>query len=397
MSAKRDYYEVLGVAKEASGDELKSAFRKLAMKYHPDKNPGDKEAEEKFKEAAEAYEVLSDDNKRQRYDRFGHEGVGGAGGGGFNFEHFDLSDALRMFMEEGFGFGDIFGGGRGRTRSRAQRGRDLQVSLRLSLEEIAEGVNKKIKLNKLVSCETCSGKGQRAGSEAQTCQTCQGHGEVRQISQSIFGRMVNVTTCPDCRGTGSTVKDPCPECRGEGRLRDEELVEVKIPAGVMTGNYLTLQGKGDIGPRGGPSGDLIVAIEEKDHPIFVRHGNDVVYDLYISYPDAALGTEVEIPTLTLEEGGKSLPEKDLDRYTKVKITVPAGTQPGKVFRLRGKGIPEINGYNQGDQMVQVKLWVPTRLNAQEKELLKELAASENIIAPKKDKGFFQKFKEVFSI
>ena len=397
MAAKRDYYEVLGVSRSASADELKSAYRKLAMKYHPDKNPDDKQAEDSFKEVGEAYEILKDPGKRQRYDQFGHDAVGGSGG--FDFDHFDLSDALRMFMEQGFGIGDIFGGGGrgGRGRSRAQQGRDLQVTLKLSLEDIATGVTKKIKLNKLITCETCSGNGQKPGSKPKNCPTCKGHGEVRQVAQSIFGRMVNVTTCPECRGSGEIISDPCNTCRGEGRDRSEELIEVDIPAGVSNGNYLSVQGKGDAGPRRGPNGDLIVAIQEKEHELFVRHGNDVVFDLYISYPDAALGKEVFVPTLLVDPEQKSLPESDSDRYEQVKIQIPAGTQPGKVFRLRGQGIPEVNTHRKGDLLVQVRVWVPTKLSPDEKKAIKGLRDSENIIPPKKGKGFFQKFKEAFHV
>lgn len=400
MPSKRDYYEILGLSKEASAEEIKSAYRKLAMKYHPDQNQGNSEAEEKFKEVAEAYEVLSDSQKRQRYDRFGHDGVRG-GMGGADFEHFDLSDALRTFMEEGFGFGfgDLFGsagGGRSR-RSRVQRGSDLQVKLDLSLEEIADGATKKLKINKLINCETCDGSGAKEGSEPTTCPTCNGQGEVRQVSQSILGRFVNVATCQQCRGQGKVVKDPCNTCHGEGLDRGTETVEVTIPAGVNTGNYLTVQGKGNAGPKGGPPGDLIVVIKEKEHPLFVRHGNDIVYDLYAGFPLLALGEEFEIPILKTDKDAEDLPEDDLARYEKVKIQVPAGTQPGKVFRLRGKGIQELQSYNKGDLLVQVKVWVPTKLSQREKELLEELSESENMTAPNKGKGFFQKFKEALNI
>ncbi|RMI15479.1 MAG: molecular chaperone DnaJ [Calditrichaeota bacterium] len=396
MAAQRDYYEILGVSRDASQEEIKKAYRKLAMQYHPDRNPGDKEAEEKFKEVAEAYEVLSNPEKRQLYDRYGHEGVAGGMGGGFDFHHFDLADALRIFMEEGFGFGDIFGT-RTRRGTRQERGRDLQMVLDLTLEEVATGAKKKVKINKLVSCETCGGSGQKAGSQPRVCPTCQGYGEVRQVTQSLFGRFVNVTTCPDCRGEGKIISDPCPTCRGEGRHRGEEVIEISIPPGVTTGNYLTLRGKGDAGPRGGPAGDLIVGIREKEHPLFQRHGDDLIFDLYLSFPDAALGTEVEIPTIEVAQDGDALPPEDPDRYKKVKIKVPPGTQPGKVFRLRGKGLPELNGYRKGDLLVQVKLWVPTRLNSQEKEMLKKLRKMENVAAPRQDRGFFRKMKEMLNI
>ncbi len=396
MTVKRDYYEVLSVTREASEEEIKSAYRKLAMKYHPDRNQGNEEAEEKFKEVAEAYEVLSDSQKRQRYDRFGHEGVGGAGSGGYDM-HFDLSDALRTFMEEGFGFGDIFGNATRSRRDRRERGRDLQITLKLSLEEIVTGVKKNIKINKLIQCKTCQGSGSKPGTQPSTCPTCRGTGEIRQVSQSIFGRFVNVSVCSHCRGQGTVISDPCPTCRGEGLDRGEETVEVNIPAGVTTGNYLTVQGKGNAGPKGGPNGDLIVVIQEKEHPLFVRHENNIVFDLYSSFPDLALGTSVDIPTVQIAEDGRELPPDNPDRYEKVQIQIPAGTQPGKVFRLRGKGIPELQGYGKGDFLVQIKVWVPTKLNADEKALLQKLAESENIAAPKKEKGFFQRFKEALNI
>ena len=394
--AKRDYYEILGVSREASAEDIKKAYRKLAMQYHPDRNQGDATAEEKFKEVAEAYEVLSAADKRERYDRFGHDGVKG-GGGGYDFGHVDLAEALRIFMEEGFGFGSIFGG-EGRTR-RQPRGRDLQATLQMGLEDIATGIHKKLRIAKFIRCQTCSGSGHQQGSEPVTCSTCQGHGKVRQVSQSIFGRFENITTCPQCRGDGKIITNPCPTCRGEGIAKGEETVEVDIPAGVMTGNYLTVQGKGNAGPKGGPNGDLIVVIQEKEHPVFVRHENDLVYEHYASFPDLALGTEAEIPTIALEEDGAELPLEDLNRHQKVQIQIPPGTQPGKVFRLRGKGIPDVHAHShqRGDLLVKIKVWVPTHLSSQEKEQLKKLAISENFTAPKKSKGFFQKFKEALNI
>lgn len=393
MAAKKDYYEILGVSRTATLEEIKAAYRKLAMKYHPDKNPGDKAAEEKFKEVTEAYEVLSNPEKRQKYDRFGHDGLK-AGAGGFDF---DFSDPFSIF-EEVFGFGDIFGSRRrGQRGTRQTRGRDLQIKLKLTLEEIATGVTKKIKINRLIPCETCGGSGAKPGSRPHACPTCGGTGEIRQVSQSIFGRMINVSTCPRCRGQGTLIGEPCPECRGEGLIRGEETVEVTIPPGVSTGNYLTVQGKGNSGPRGGPAGDLIVVIEEEEHPLFVRHGNDLIYDLYISYPQAVMGTDVEIPTVELEENGKELPASNLNRYKKVKIHIPPGTQPGKVFRIRGKGVQELNSYHRGDLLVQVKVWVPTKVSPREKELLEELSRMENVQPPRKSKSFFKKFKEAFNI
>lgn len=400
MATKRDYYEILNVSRNASQDEIKSSYRKLAMKYHPDQNQGNKEAEEKFKEVAEAYEVLNNPDKRQLYDNFGHDGVKSRGmSGGFH----DPFDVFReVFGGGGFGsiFEDFFGGGTGsrrRGRSFRQQGSDLQIKLKLSLEEIATGIKKKVKVNKLVNCETCNGTGQESGSEAETCPTCHGAGEIQQVSQSLFGRFVNVTTCPQCRGEGKVIKNPCTTCRGEGRDRGEETVEFNIPAGVSTGNYLTLEGKGNVGPRGGPAGNLIVAIEEKEHPLFLRHDNDIIYDLYLSFPQASLGIDAEIPTLQVDSSGKNLPEKDPDRYKKVKIHVPPGTQPGKVFRLRDKGIPELNGYHKGDLLVQIKLWVPTKLSHREKELLQELSEQENILPSEKEKGFFQKVKDTLNL
>ncbi len=392
MAAKRDYYEILGISRTATAEEIKTAYRKLAMKYHPDRNQGDKEAEERFKEIAEAYEVLSDPAKRERYDRFGHEGVKAGGYSGGFHDPFDLF--REVFGGGGFGtiFDDLFGGsasGRSRRRDQ-QRGNDLQIRLKLTLEEIASGVTKQLKIKRLVTCETCHGSGLKAGSRAATCPTCHGSGEIRQVSQSLLGRFVNITTCPRCGGRGTIVTDPCPTCRGEGRVHGEDMVEVTIPPGVSDGNYLTVRGKGNVGPHGGPAGDLVVVIEEKPHPFFVRNGNDVIYDLYLSFPQVALGTEVQIPTLELEKVGKERENK------LVSITIPPGTQSGKIFRLRGKGLPELNSYRKGDLLVQIKVWTPTKLSPREKELLRELSELENLKPPEK-KSFFQKFKEAFNI
>ncbi|UCF63099.1 MAG: molecular chaperone DnaJ [bacterium] len=390
MATKRDYYEVLGVNRSATEEEIKTAYRKLAMKYHPDRNQGDKEAEDKFKEVAEAYEVLRDRNKRSMYDRFGHDGLKGGGfGGGFH----DPFDIFREVFGGGFGsiFEDFFGGRSERGGRRDQRrGRDLQIRLKLTLEEIAAGVTKQLKIKKLVPCETCSGSGLKAGTQPSSCPQCQGSGEVREVSQSIFGRFVNIASCPRCAGRGTIITDPCTTCRGEGLVHGEDQVEVTVPAGVSEGNYMTVQGKGNSGPNGGPAGDLIVVMEEQSHPFFTRNGNDVVLELNLSFPDVAIGMEIEIPTLEIEGKGKNSKNK------MVKISIPAGTQSGKVFRLRGKGIPELNAYRKGDLLVEVRVWTPTKLSTREKELLEELSQSENFQPPKK-KGFFEKVKEALNI
>ncbi len=371
--SKRDYYEVLGVERDASKDEIKKAYRKLAFRYHPDRNPGDKEAEERFKEATEAYEVLSDPEKRRVYDQYGHAGMAGPGAGGFGgFEHeFDLSDALRAFMRDfgGFGFEEMFGGGR-RTSGRGggHRGRDLQARVRLTLEEIATGVEKKIRVNKQVRCDTCNGTGARRGSRAATCSTCGGRGQVRQVSRSILGQFINVTTCPDCDGAGVTISDPCPDCSGTGTVRGSEVVRVRIPAGVASGNYITVKGGGDAGERGAPPGDLYVIVEELPHERFQRRGNDVILDVPVSFPKLVLGTRIEVPTL--------------DGHVMLKI--PPGTPSHKVFRLRGKGIPRVNQYGRGDQLVRVIAWVPDRVDRREAELLRELDERLDKRAPRID-------------
>ncbi len=381
---KRDYYEVLGVERAATKDDIKKAYRKLAFQYHPDKNPGNKDAEDKFKEATEAYEVLSDPEKRQSYDQFGHAAFsrGGGGqdpfagargfGGGGGFEGFDISDALRAFMREfggggGFGgFGGDFDGGRGGARVR--KGRDLQVRVSLSLEEIAKGVEKQIRVTKQVPCKTCKGSGAKDGSSATTCTACQGTGQIKQVQRTILGQFINVAECHACDGAGTVVKDPCRECNGEGVVRGTETVTVKIPAGVSSGNYITVRGGGDAAGRGGANGDLFVVIEEESDGRFERHGHDVLIDIQLTYPQLALGTKLEIPTL---EG-------------KVLLKVPAGTPSHKVFRIKGKGIPRLNGYGRGDQLVRVVAWVPEKVSKKEEKLLKELEKSLSTRAPKVD-------------
>lgn len=359
---KRDYYEILGVDRNTSTDDIKKAYRKLALKYHPDRNPGDKEAEEKFKEATEAYEILRDKEKRDQYDQFGHTGFAGAGTGGFGgfSGGFDLSDALRAFMRDFGGFGgfdDLFGAGAGgRRRGSIRRGNDLQVRLRLTIHEVAGGVKKKIKVSKLVPCGDCGGSGAKSGSSRMTCSACNGNGEIRQVSRSLFGQFVNITTCPTCGGEGSVVKDPCPSCRGDGRIKGNKSIEVQIPAGVSTGNYITLEGQGDTGPRGGVPGDLIIVIEELEDDLFERHGDDIVCDMPVSFSQLALGAKVEIPTLD----GKAA------------LKIPPGTHSHKIFRLKGKGIPHLRSSRRGDQLVRLVAWTPQKLDGAERKAFEEL-------------------------
>lgn len=387
--AKRDYYEILGVAKGAAADEIKKAYRKVAMQYHPDRNPGDKSAEEKFKEAAEAYEVLSDADKRAQYDRFGHAGVSGNGRGG----HYQNMDDIFSQFGDIFGediFGSFFGGGGGgggtRTRSgqraRGTRGSNLRIKLKLTYEEIAKGVTKNIKVKKYVSCGTCSGSGAKDKSSIQTCGTCGGSGQVRKVTSTFLGQMQTVTTCPSCNGEGSTITAKCPVCKGEGRVYGEETVNIDIPAGVQEGMQLSISGKGNAGERGGSPGDLVILIEEEPHKELVREGLNVAYELYISFPDAAFGTNVEVPTI---DG-------------RAKIKIPAGTQSGKVFRLKGKGFPAVNSYERGDELVHVNVWTPQTLSSEERAVLEKLGRSDNF-KPNPEKGqknFFDKMREMFT-
>jgi molecular chaperone DnaJ len=385
--SKRDYYDVLGLSRNANEDDIKKAYRKLALQHHPDRNPGSTEAEEKFKEATEAYEVLKDPQKRSTYDQFGHAGFSGAGGFGTGgFAGFDLSDALRAFMRDFGGFGGIFDdffGGAGATRTRRgyPKGQDLQVRLNLTLEEIAVGVEKKLKIKRLQKCDECGGSGAAKGSSKKTCPRCHGSGQLRRVSRSLFGQFVNVTPCDLCHGEGSIIDTPCPQCRGEGRVKGTSTISVKIPAGVTSGNYIQMRGLGNVGLRGGPAGDVIVFVEEQKHPEFRRHGDDILHDTLISFTQAALGDEVPVPTL---DG-------------KIDLKIPAGTQSGKVFRFRGKGIPHLHGYGKGDELIRVLVWVPTHLSSEEKKLLKELAAQENMKPPEGDKSFFEKLKETLGI
>lgn len=378
--AKRDFYEILGIAKNASDDEIKKAYRKLAIKYHPDKNPDDKQAEEKFKEAAEAYEVLSDADKRQRYNQFGHAGVGGAHGG--HHGGMNMDDIFSQFGDIfGGAFGGAFGGSGGRAGGRrVMRGTNLRVKVKLNLSEIANGVEKKIKVNKHVSCKTCSGSGAKNG-QYETCRMCNGTGAITRVQQTILGAMQTQTTCTSCSGEGRIVKDKCNTCHGDGIVREEEVITMNIPAGVADGMQLSMQGKGNAAPRGGINGDLLIVIEEEEHKHLKREGNHLIYYLNIGFPDAALGTTVEIPTID----------------AKAKIKIDPGTQSGKVLRLKGKGLPDVNSYGRGDLLVEISIYTPTHLSTEEKKALEDMKASKNFEPNpnKKEKGFFDRMKEYF--
>lgn len=389
--SKKDYYDILGVEKGASGAEIKKAYRKTALKYHPDRNPGDSAAEESFKEAAEAYEILSDDNKRARYDRFGHAGVGGPAGGGFG----GAGGGMRMEdIFENFGdiFGDFFGGGGGGgfgggSRARGgrptgQRGSNLRVKVKLSLQEMAEGVQKKIKVKKQVECNTCSGSGAKNSNSKGTCTGCNGSGYVRRVTNTILGQMQTTATCPTCHGEGSIITDKCTNCAGEGRERGEEAITIDIPAGITDGIQLSMSGKGNKGARGGRAGDLLIQVEEIPHDHLKRDGQNVIYHLHISFIDAALGTTIEVPTIT----------------GKAKIKVPAGTQGGKIFRLKGKGLPSLNGYGKGDQLIDVNVYTPKNLSSDEKSTLERLRDSKNFQpnSNKAEKSVFDRMKDLFT-
>lgn len=382
MAEKRDYYEVLGVEKNASAEEIKKAYRKKAIQYHPDKNPGDKEAEEKFKEAAEAYDVLSNPDKRARYDRFGHQGMGGAGGGAYG-GGMSMEDIFSQFGDIFGGgiFGDIFGGGSsyGRQREHVNRGSDLRVKVKLTLNEIATGVEKKIKLTKYVSCQHCKGTGAKNGTAYTTCNTCKGSGRVAQVQQSFFGTRQYITTCPDCGGEGKRITDKCPHCNGEGITRAEEVISINIPAGVAEGMQLSLQGKGNAARHGGVNGDLLVQILEEEHPDFKRNGDNIIYNLLLDYPTAALGGTIEIPTL---DG-------------RAKIKVEPGTQPGKQYGLRGKGLPSVNRYGVGSLIVNVSVYIPEKLSREDKQKLEALRESPNITpTPDAKRRAFEQMKHM---
>lgn len=387
--AKRDYYEVLGVAKGASADEIKKAYRKIALQFHPDRNPGNAEAEEKFKEAAEAYDVLSNSDKKAQYDRFGHAGMGGGGNAGFGGGGMRMEDIFSNFGDV-FGddmFGSFFGGGgrQGGGRRQGTRGANLRVKLKMDYGEIANGANKKIKVKKYVTCDSCSGSGAKDKNAVQTCGGCGGSGQVRRVTNTFLGQMQTVTTCPTCNGEGTQITSKCASCKGEGRQYGEETISIDIPAGVQEGMQLSMSGKGNAGERGGANGDLLILIEEEKHAELKRHELDVLYHLYISFPEAVLGTTVEVPTI---DG-------------RAKIKVPAGTQSGKIFRLKGKGFPAFQSYEKGDELVEVNVWSPQNLTNEEKDMLEKLSHSPNFKPnaqqnnSKEDRSFFDKIKDAF--
>ncbi len=376
--SKRDYYDVLEIDRNATESDIKKAYRKLALKYHPDKNPNDQSAEDKFKEAAEAYEVLSNPDKKARYDRYGHAGMGGASGG----------FGGGMSMDDIFSqFGDIFGGAfggfggsAGRTR-RVNRGSNLRVKVRLNLEDIAKGTEKKIKVNKYVSCQPCSGTGAENGSAYAGCSTCNGSGHITRVASTFLGQMQTTSTCPTCGGEGRIITNKCTSCQGNGVVRDEEIISINIPPGVAEGMQLSLSGKGNAGARGGIAGDLLVLIEEEKHPELERDGNNLIHNLFISIPDAALGTQVDVPTV---EG-------------KARVKITAGTQPGKVLRLKGKGLPSVNQYGNGDLLVNINVWIPKSLSKDEQKAIEKLKDAENFKPnpTATEKRFFERMREFF--
>ena len=384
MAEKRDYYEVLGVSKTATPEEIKKAYRKKAIEFHPDKNPGNKEAEEKFKEAAEAYEVLSNPEKRSRYDQFGHAGVGGAAGGGFSGGGMSMEDIFSQFGDifgghfGGFGFGG-FGGG-GRTHKHVNRGTDLRVKVKLSLKEISTGVEKKIKVKKYVSCKACNGTGAESGTAYTSCSTCKGSGVVTRVQQTFLGAMQSTTTCPTCGGEGKVITKKCAACNGEGIIKEDEIITINIPAGVMEGMQLSMSGKGNAARHGGVNGDLLVLIEEEPHGELLRDENDLIYNALLDFPTAALGGTLEIPTI---DG-------------KVKVKIEPGTQPGKVLRLRGKGLPSVNRYGVGDLLVNLSVYIPENLNSEEKKSIEKFVGQSNFTPTKSVKDrIFAKIKRMF--
>jgi len=384
--AKRDFYEILGVSKNASQEEIKKAYRKQAIQNHPDKNPGDSKAEERFKEAAEAYEVLSDQQKRQKYDQFGHAAFENGGGGGFHGGGMSMDDIFSQFGDIFGGFGGFsgfggFGGGGGQRGGAVSKGSNLRVKVTLSLQDIANGVEKKIKVKKYKACSSCDGSGAKNGTAKSTCSTCHGTGQVTRVTNTFLGQMQTASACPTCHGEGSTISQKCEVCYGEGIVKEEEVIKINIPAGVAEGMQVKMSGKGNAARRGGVNGDLLVIIQEEAHPELTRDGSDLVHNLYLSIPQATLGSTVEIPTV---EG-------------KAKIKIEAGTQPGRILRLRGKGVPEVNGYGRGDLLVQINVWIPKQLDKEEKKLFEKMEQSDSF-TPRPDKsenGFFHRMKNFF--
>lgn len=379
--SKRDYYEILEIERNATENEIKKAYRKMAIKFHPDKNPDDKSAEEKFKEAAEAYEVLSNPDKKARYDRYGHAGMGGASGGGGFGGSMSMDD---IFSQFGDVFGGAFGGGFGGQRSqrrRVNKGANLRVKVRLNLKDIASGAEKKIKVNKYVSCKPCDGTGAEHGSSYSTCSTCNGSGHITQLTNTFLGQMQTTQTCPSCGGEGRMITKKCTSCQGNGVVRDEEIISLNIPAGVAEGMQLSVSGKGNAGARGGIPGDLIVLIEEEKHPELERDGNNLIHNLFISFPQAALGDQVEVPTI---EG-------------KARMKIAPGTQSGKIFRLKGKGLPSVNSYGTGDLLVNVNVWTPKSLSKEESDILKKFSKAENFEPnpSASEKSYFERMKDFF--
>lgn len=381
--AKRDYYEILGVPRDADQGAIKKAYRKLALQFHPDRNPGDKEAEDKFKEAAEAYEVLSDEDKKARYDRYGHAGVG-QGGGGFS-GGMTMDDIFQqfgdIFGESGSPFESFFGGARARTRAHGQRGGNVRIKVALTLEEIATGVTKRIKVKKQVTCDSCGGSGAKDSRSVQSCPTCRGAGYVRQVKNTFLGQMQTTVTCPTCNGSGQQVIANCAKCKGQGSVAGEEVIDIEIPAGVEENMQLSMRGKGHAGTQGGPPGDLLINIEERPHEHLQRDGMNLIHELYLNFADAALGISTEVPTI---DG-------------RVKIKVPPGTQSGKIFRLQGKGLPSVQAYGLGDQLIHINVWTPKKLNDEERELLEKLREMPNFQPQpgKSERTFFERMKDYF--
>lgn len=391
MANKRDYYEVLGVSKSATPDELKKAYRKLAIKYHPDRNPDNKEAEEKFKEAAEAYDVLSNPEKRQKYDQFGHDmgpqGFPGGGGGFYSGGGMSMEDIFSQFGDifggfgGGFGGATGFGGGRGRrSQPRQRKGSDLRIRVKMTLADIANGVTKTLKIPTFMPCEHCNGTGARDGVAFATCQTCHGTGQITQVQQTMLGPMQSTSVCPDCEGTGKIISEKCTYCNGEGVVRKDQQISFTIPAGVQDGQVLTVKGKGNAPRHGGVRGDLLVVIEEVKDPELIRDGNDVIYNLMLDFPTAALGGSVEVPTIT----------------GRARLKIQPGTQPGKVLRLRGKGLPSTDGYGTGDELINVMVYVPQNLCDSEKASIEALKDSPNVKPNEEEKNrIFSKLKHIF--